>query len=197
MYKRSIMFALFFMLTACTPLNQTKENHSDASFPQEISTKNNQREHGLNDNEEKATYLSHLAASIPNVERATAIVIGDYTIIGIDVDKNLDRSKVGSIKYSVAESIKKDPLGSGAIVIADPDVHARLIEIREDMEAGRPIQGIMNELADITGRLMPETPQLDEEENPEDAPEQQKEEMNQQDEQKLEKEQEEQSYQMK
>ena len=70
----------------------------------------------------------------------------------------MDRSEVGSIKYSVAESLKNDPHGARAMIVADPDVNARLKEIGEDIRKGEPIEGIMNELADIAGRLIPEVP---------------------------------------
>ena len=70
----------------------------------------------------------------------------------------MDRSEVGSIKYSVAESLKNDPHGARAIIIADPDINARLKEIGEDIQRGEPIEGIMNELADIAGRVIPEVP---------------------------------------
>lgn len=103
-------------------------------------------------------HLVELASSIPNVNDATAVVLGKYAIVGIDVNKNLERSEVGAIKYSVAESLKKDPYGAYAIVIADPDVKARIAEISEDINNNQPIQGILNELADITGRLIPEIP---------------------------------------
>ena len=103
-------------------------------------------------------HLVELSTSIPNVNDATAVVIGPYAIVGIDVNQDLDRSEVGSIKYSVAESLKNDPYGARAVVIADPDMNARVKEISEDIRNGKPIQGILNELADISGRLMPEIP---------------------------------------
>lgn len=102
--------------------------------------------------------LVTLATSIPNVNDATAVVIGRYAIVGIDVDSKLERSQVGSIKYSVAESLRKDPYGAKAIVVADPDTTERLKEISTEIKNGRPIQGIMKELADVSGRLMPEIP---------------------------------------
>ena len=37
-------------------------------------------------------------------------------------------------------------------------MNARLKEVSEDIRNGKPIQGILNELADISGRLMPEIP---------------------------------------
>ena len=103
-------------------------------------------------------HLADLATSIPKVNDATAVVLGRYALVGIDVNQDLDRSEVGSIKYSVAESLKNDPHGARAIVIADPDINARLKEIGEDIQRGEPIEGIMNELADIAGRVIPEVP---------------------------------------
>ena len=103
-------------------------------------------------------HLADLATSIPKVNDATAVVLGRYALVGIDVNQDLDRSEVGSIKYSVAESLKNDPHGARAIVIADPDINARLKEIGEDIQKGEPIEGIMNELADIAGRVIPEVP---------------------------------------
>jgi len=105
-----------------------------------------------------AKRLVSLATSIPNVNDATAVVLGHYAIVGIDIKENLDRSEVGSIKYSVAESLKNDPYGAYAMIVADPDVTARIKEIADDIKKGEPVQGIFNELADITGRIMPEVP---------------------------------------
>jgi YhcN/YlaJ family sporulation lipoprotein len=105
-----------------------------------------------------AQHLVNITTGIPNVKDATAVVLGPFAFVGIDVDANIERSQVGSIKYTVAETLKDDPQGARAVVIADPDITARLKEISQDIENGKPIQGIMNELADISGRLMPEIP---------------------------------------
>src|SRR5690606_39479185 len=95
--------------------------------------------------EERAQHLANLAASVPNVNDATAVVLGNIAVVGIDIDGNVERSQVGTIKYSVAESLKHDPHGAGAVVVADPDINARLKEISEDIKNGKPIQGLMNE----------------------------------------------------
>ncbi|MCQ6275126.1 YhcN/YlaJ family sporulation lipoprotein [Bacillus sp. V3B] len=143
--------------------------------------------------QEVSKHLVSLASSIPNVNDSTAVVLGNYAIVGIDVDKDLDRSEVGSIKYSVAESLKNDPHGARAIIVADPDINARLKEIQEDIQNNKPIQGIMNELADIAGRLMPEIPADMADPNPKNATEDPKNKLNDNEKQNLEKEQQEQS----
>lgn len=108
--------------------------------------------------QEISAHLVELASRVPNVNDATAVVLGPYAIVGIDVNSDLDRAKVSTIKYSVAESLKNDPYGATAVVIADADSYVRLQEMGRDIQGGRPVTGIMEELAEIVGRVMPEIP---------------------------------------
>lgn len=146
---------IFFIISGCNTNNDVKRNEGQQfinvknSYIQEVDRKTGQ---------EISKHLVELSTSIPNVHDATAVVLGKYAIVGIDVNSKINRSQVGSIKYSVAESLRKDPYGAKAIVVADPDTVQRLKEISVEIQKGRPIQGIMNELADISGRLMPEVP---------------------------------------
>lgn len=105
-----------------------------------------------------ARRLTDLAVQVPHVHDATAVVLGDYAIVGIDVDKDIDRSQVGTIKYSVGEALVNDPYGANATIVADPDMNARIREIAADIQNGHPIRGILNELSDITSRIIPEVP---------------------------------------
>jgi len=102
--------------------------------------------------------LAKIAAQIPQVNDATAIVFGKYAIVGIDIDATLDRSKVGTIKYSVAEALKEDPQGANTLVTSDPDIVQRIREMNEDIRRGHAIKGFSEELADIVGRIMPQLP---------------------------------------
>ncbi|KYD21323.1 putative lipoprotein [Geobacillus stearothermophilus] len=108
--------------------------------------------------QEIARRIAEIANRVPNVHDATAIVVGKYAIVGIDVGANVDASRVGTIKYSVAEALQKDPYGANAIIIADPDLYTRVRNIGRQIDEGRPVQAFMNEIADIVGRVMPEVP---------------------------------------
>ncbi len=155
MKKTFIALALISLLAAC---NQTK-NTGQSSNPQSVNVKNSTiQEVDRKTGQEISKHLVELAKSVPNVHDATAVVLGKYAIVGIDVNSKIDRSQVGTIKYSVAESLKKDPHGANAIVVADPDMTQRLREIGTEIKKGKPGQGIMNELSDIAGRIMPEIP---------------------------------------
>lgn len=149
-----IILLSLFILSACNTKNEISEQKDRIIGVKNSTTQEVDKQTG----QEISKHLVSLASSMPNVNDATAVVLGKYAIVGIDVDKNLDRSEVGSIKYSVAEGLKHDPHGARAVVVADPDINARLREIYADIQNGKPIQGIMNELADISGRLMPEIP---------------------------------------
>ncbi|GKU82346.1 YhcN/YlaJ family sporulation lipoprotein [Niallia sp. NCCP-28] len=158
--KKFALIMIFMLLCGCTNV----DNNNNVSQPNEANPHvKNVKNSTINEVDQKsgqdiAKRLVSLATSIPNVNDATAVVLGHYAIVGIDIKANLDRSEVGSIKYSVAESLKNDPNGAYAMIVADPDVTARIKEIAEDIENGEPVQGIFNELADITGRIMPEVP---------------------------------------
>jgi YhcN/YlaJ family sporulation lipoprotein len=108
--------------------------------------------------QEVSAHLVELATRVPNVNDATAVVLGPYAVVGIDVNSDLDRARVSTIKYSVAESLKNDPYGATAVIIADADSFVRLEEMGRDIQRGRPIAGIMEELAEIVGRVIPEIP---------------------------------------
>ncbi len=136
-----------------TDQSMPKAHHQRMETEQTIPPKQE-----ITDPEQVSSRLEALAESIPHVNRANCVVIGNTAIVGIDVDGNLDRSKVGTIKYSVAEALRTDPFGAHAIVTADIDIYERLQMIRQEMAAGNPISGVANELADMIGRVMPQLP---------------------------------------
>jgi YhcN/YlaJ family sporulation lipoprotein len=108
--------------------------------------------------EDVSVRLERLAESIEQVNDANVVVVGKTAIVGIDVDGNLDRSRVDVLKFTVAEALKKDPYGANAVVTADLDINARLKEIAADIRNGHPLAGFMNELGDMIGRIMPQLP---------------------------------------
>ncbi|MEH7076047.1 YhcN/YlaJ family sporulation lipoprotein [Neobacillus drentensis] len=191
MKKTLIITALCLTLAGCSTKKELTNNNSNASY---VKVKNSYIENvDRKTGQEVSKRLVKLATSIPNVNDATAVVMGRYAIVGIDVNAKIDRSQVGSIKYSVAESLRKDPYGAKAVVVADADTTQRLKEIQTDINKGRPIQGIMEELADVAGRLMPEVPGDLITPSPKKAPEKPDRKLSNKEDKKLEKEQEDQS----
>ena len=156
--KRNCWLAVlcFFLLSACTIGNDHEAKESDRSL---VRVKNTVDERVENKSGQAiARRLAEIANRVPNVHDAAAIVVGKYAIVGIDVGANVDASRVGTIKYSVAEALQKDPYGANAIIVADPDLYTRVRNIGRQIDDGRPVQAFMNEIADIVGRVMPEVP---------------------------------------
>jgi YhcN/YlaJ family sporulation lipoprotein len=105
-----------------------------------------------------ADHLEQIATSIPQVESAKCVVMGNTAVVGINLPADMDRAKVGTTKLSVAEALKKDPYGVDAIVTADMDLAARISKIREEIRIGRPVSGFAEEMSEIIGRIIPQLP---------------------------------------
>ncbi|WP_058306986.1 YhcN/YlaJ family sporulation lipoprotein [Gracilibacillus massiliensis] len=157
--KYLIMCSLLFVLFGCqqdvqeNDLSTSTDNigavqvkNSDPSAPDDA------------DNQEKAQYLANLASKVPNVNDASALITNRGVIVSVDVNEDLDRTHVGSIKYSVLEALEHDPFGRKAIIVADADLHKRIQGMGNKIQDGHPIEAITEELANITGRWMPELP---------------------------------------
>lgn len=154
-----ILALVLFALSGCST-NESAEGDIPNEYKSKVITVKDsvQEKVDRKTGQQIAKHLAQLANRVPEVKNANAVVLGQYAVVGIDVDQNLDRSKVESVKYSVAETLKHDPYGANAIVIADPDTNARLRNIASSIQEGRPIGGILDELAAIVGRFMPDAP---------------------------------------
>ncbi|WP_369899652.1 YhcN/YlaJ family sporulation lipoprotein [Bacillus manliponensis] len=181
-----------FFLVGCW--TSEKENANEKNRNDMVQTKNvtYKKENNKSD-EEVGQHLANLAASIPGVKDATAVVVGDYAVVGIDVGAKLDRSRVESIKYSVAESLKHDPRGANAVVVADIDTFERLKEMGKEIREGDGGEGVLDELAAIVGRVMPQIPNELLENNDKEPVKENDKQVPEQDEKELKKQQEEQS----
>ncbi|HLR01924.1 MAG TPA: YhcN/YlaJ family sporulation lipoprotein [Virgibacillus sp.] len=141
-------------------------------------------------NSEVASHLATVAERVPDVNSAAAVIAGPYAVVGIDIDEKLDSSRAGSIKYSVTESLHHDPYGKTAVVVADADITERLRTMGNKIKQGHPVSGVVDELAEIVGRYMPEVPVK---ENESKEPDQNKESIPKDEQQELDEIQEEQS----
>lgn len=161
---RILSILLIIMLaTACQAANKPPANEAAPPPGEEPNQTQRVKQTAPRDGKNQsaqatAQRLVRLARQVPQVKGATAVVIGKTAVVGIDVDQSLDRTRVGTIKYSVAEALKEDPQGATAVITADVDIVQRLREMNTDIRNGRPVAGFAEELADIVGRIMPQLP---------------------------------------
>ncbi|WP_284140939.1 MULTISPECIES: YhcN/YlaJ family sporulation lipoprotein [unclassified Virgibacillus] len=160
MYKLIFILSVVLLFTiGCNRENTQDALPSDNNSDRFLQVENSSEAKKQNlSNEQIATHLANVATKVPNVNNATALIAGPYAVVGIDVDKDLDRSRVGTIKFSVSEALREDPYGKTAIVVADGDVNERIRMMADKMRQGHPVQGIVDEVAAIVGRYMPEFP---------------------------------------
>jgi len=159
----AIVLTMTVLLAACQSANKPPANQAapqpNQQAPQTQRVQQTSPQPQYNQSPQAtADRLVQLASRVKNVNDATAVVIGKWAVVGIDVNAHLDRPEVGVIKYSVAEALKEDPQGANALVTADPDIVQRLREMYTDIQKGRPVAGFAEELADIVGRLIPQAP---------------------------------------
>ncbi|MFZ3580485.1 YhcN/YlaJ family sporulation lipoprotein [Virgibacillus sp. DJP39] len=154
------------LLFTCFIITGCQSNNEDVSMPDEQNNNNRflqvedsdpAEKQSLN-NSEIADRLASIASGVGNVNDASAVVAGPYAVVGIDVDKDLDRSRVGTIKFTVLEALQHDPYGKTAVVVADGDIMQRLRNMGDKIGQGYPAHGVVDELSAIIGRYMPDFP---------------------------------------
>ena len=133
-----VLFSLIIATTGCSEANEGSSSPGNQQQVQVQQTSPPKQE--ITNSTEVVERLEKLAESVPHVIRAHCVVMGNTAIVGIDVDGKLERARVGTIKYSVAEALRKDPIGIHAIVTADIDIGNRLREMNTDIKNGKPIQ---------------------------------------------------------
>jgi YhcN/YlaJ family sporulation lipoprotein len=149
---------LLLLATGCGTVARNETSPSPQNNPGVRAQQDVPRRQVISSPNEVAAHLEALAASVPGVKAARCVVFRNTAIVGIDVDSRMERSRVGTVKYAVAEAFRKDPYGVNAVVTADIDMNRRLQEIGADIRRGRPIAGFAEELADIIGRIVPQLP---------------------------------------
>lgn len=182
MRKSMCLLLVLLLLTSCgiankesSPSPQDKQSAQaiDSQGDPRLSPLANNGENGLNatpnagltptgqgeDDLALKDHFEQLARRVPGVNGAHCVVMNNVAVIGIDVDGKLDRSRVGSIKYSVAEAVRKDPRSVRALVTADMDISSRLAEMGRHISKGNPVSGFATEMADIIGRIIPQLPE--------------------------------------
>lgn len=148
-----------FIVVGCQQNDNNSLGTEEQNNNQYVQVENSDPTKKLNlSNGEIAAHLAKVANDVPNINNATAVVAGPYAVVGIDVDKDLDRSRVGTIKYAVTEALQHDPYGKTAVVVADADVVERIRGMSNKMKQGHPVHGVVDELAAIVGRYMPDFP---------------------------------------
>ncbi|AZN40505.1 YhcN/YlaJ family sporulation lipoprotein [Paenibacillus albus] len=149
---------LCLLATGCNTVARNETSPSPQNDNRVRAQQSAPQKKQISNSKQVAAHLESLARGVPGVKAAHCVVFKNTAVVGIDVAGNLDRSRVGTIKYAVAEAFRKDPYGIDAVVTADMDLSTRLKEVQADIKRGRPFAGMAEEMADIIGRIVPQLP---------------------------------------
>lgn len=154
-----VMILFTFVVTGCALDNKPPSEDANPKT-QNVSYKQTAPQTSVPSGQKRTqsdtNHLVQLALQIPQVKGASAVSLGRYTIVAIDVNPDLDSARVGTVKYAVAQALRDDPRGKSALITADVDLMYRIQEMNKEISQGRPIAGIMKELAAITSRIAPQ-----------------------------------------
>lgn len=165
-------FLIVVVLIVFVGCSNNKQENIKEQQPNGIEQTHHQNKDSLTNNQ-IASHLANVASEVPEVNDAAAIIAGPYAVVGIDIDEMTERERVGTIKYSVTEALQHDPYGRTAVVIADADIMTRIQEMGNELSEGHPVEGVVDELANIVSRYMPTVPVKDnvkQEQPAEDSP---------------------------
>lgn len=164
------LYVLLIVLTFSSIMfgcNQNETNSQDANDNVNVE-QSSYRSDEMMSREQIASHLATIASEVNDVNDAVAVVAGPYAVVGIDIDKEVERQETGTIKYTVLEALEHDPYGRQAVVVADADMMERLRQMKTDIQNGAPIEGVADELGNIVGRYMPTFPVPHQQQQPED-----------------------------
>ncbi len=101
--------------------------------------------------------ISRRVLNIKGVKSAYVVVVGNVALIGINIEDGKQEKGINEIKNAAAERAEADKRIVRAYVSADPDVVARIREIGDNINKGRPITEYLDEIGEIIQRLTPKT----------------------------------------
>lgn len=168
----SVLMVLTLMVVAgCTPKTEEQPpNPEPQQNTQDAEDADDQKEGGETgqDNaigtsermEDMAENAVDAAGDVEGVAAANVVVLGNTALIGVDLDKDIEKEKVDDIKNKIDQAVKeKDKRIKNTSITADPDLATRIKKVTTGISEGRPISESWDELTDIFKRMTPATNQ--------------------------------------
>ncbi|MHB8170235.1 MAG: YhcN/YlaJ family sporulation lipoprotein [Thermincolia bacterium] len=101
--------------------------------------------------------IADKVATVRGVNKASVVVVGNVALIGLDLDKDVEKAQTEAIRERAATQAKDDPRIVNAVVESDPDSVARIQKIADGVRKGRPISEFFTEIGEFFNRLKPTT----------------------------------------
>lgn len=98
-------------------------------------------------NQAVADRIVNIAANVPGVTHATAVVNGKDAVIGLDIN-NITKSRA-MIERDVANAVKKVEPGCNVHVTADGALHQRIRTLNSQVRSGHPVRTLAQDVGTI------------------------------------------------
>lgn len=113
----------------------------------------------------RAKAIANIVEKIEGVRSATVIVNNNTAYVGLDLDKNVEGSTTNRIKKEVVTRVKNADLSTTRVnayrtittvyVTADMDTVTRLKNYSKDIQRGKPLSGMVDEIEELFRRPAP------------------------------------------
>lgn len=105
---------------------------------------------------ERAKHIVEVITALPKVKKATVIVTGNTAVVGAELDSNVKDKEEDEIKKLIEEkTYSADASLKNASVTVSPEIVKRINSIAQDLNKGKPIEGLAEELGSIIRRITP------------------------------------------
>jgi len=147
-YILLIMVLLTSTTVACTPAQRPGPTDQN----QEMQTP--QVEQSNQDATRAKEIASRIDQEIEEINSATVVISGNQAWVGVDAYAN--KEVTAQVKDRISNLVKQLAPGVQTVyVTADADLVTRLRNIANEIAAGKPVSGFINELTEIAGRITP------------------------------------------
>jgi len=156
--RRSMILIVITLLLLCLLSACNTQRRPDTTAPNTPNENQNtqmpQNQAGDQDMATGQKIAERVTKDVNVVKSATVIVTGNQAWIGVDVGGNVEVDD--RLKESISNVAKEvEPNIQTVYVTADADLVTRLRNIANDIAAGKPVSGFLNELMEIAGRISP------------------------------------------
>jgi YhcN/YlaJ family sporulation lipoprotein len=112
-------------------------------------------DNSYNYNVRAADQIAQHVTKLPEVESSTAIRMGKSAYVGVILRENEELTE--SLKQKIAKRARRADSGlQNVYVSANPDFQKQLVQYANQLRAGRPIRGMVNQLEDLFKRTFPD-----------------------------------------
>jgi len=136
------------LLGACSPASRPGPTQPNPEMQAPQVQQSNQ------DSTKAKAIAERVDKDVQEINSASVVISGNQAWVGVDAYANAQVT--AQVKERISGIVKEmEPGVQTVYVTADADTVTRLRKIANDIAAGKPVSGFVNELAEIAGRIAP------------------------------------------